>query len=87
VVIPGTRNTALSGRELYNGNVTLKFGRFQRAFRLRRCRGASSAQKGPVGAIGESGLVDRVILLTDAVRPYEVFEMGIYGKVVVDPWT
>ena len=82
VVIPGTRNTAL-----YNRDVTLKFGLFQRAFRLCRSRGASSAQKGPVGAIGESGVVDRGMLLTDAVRPYEVFEMSIYGKVVVDPWT
>jgi len=40
-----------------------------------------------LGAIGESGVVDRVIPLTEAVRAYEPFEKGIYGKMVFDPWT
>lgn len=40
-----------------------------------------------LGAIGESGVVDRIVPLSDAVRAYEAFEKGVYGKVVFDPWT
>jgi hypothetical protein len=40
-----------------------------------------------LSAIGESGVVDRVIPLSDAVGAYEAFEQGVYGKVVFDPWT
>jgi hypothetical protein len=39
-----------------------------------------------LGVIGESGVVDRVIPLSDAVGAYEAFDKGIYGKVVFDPW-
>jgi hypothetical protein len=40
-----------------------------------------------LSAIGESGVVDRVVPLSDAVGAYEAFEQGVYGKVVFDPWT
>ena len=40
-----------------------------------------------LGAIGESGVVDRIVPLSDAVRAYEAYEKGEYGKVVFDPWT
>jgi hypothetical protein len=40
-----------------------------------------------LSAIGESGVIDRIVPLSDAVRAYEAFEKGEYGKVVFDPWT
>jgi len=40
-----------------------------------------------LSVIGESGVVDRIVPMSDAVRAYEVFEKGEYGKVVFDPWT
>jgi hypothetical protein len=40
-----------------------------------------------LGTIGESGVVDRIVPLSDAVRAYEAYEKGEYGKVVFDPWT
>ena len=40
-----------------------------------------------LGAIGEGGVIDRVIPLSDAVRAYQEFEKGVYGKVVFNPWT
>jgi len=76
-----------TGRELYNRNVTLEFGRcsvhslFVAAVELLLRR------KDVLGAIGESGVVDRVLPLSDAVRAYEAFDKGIYGKVVFNPWT
>ena len=44
-------------------------------------------RKDVLGAIGGSGVVDRIVPLNDAVRAYEAFEKGVYGKVVFDPWT
>ena len=40
-----------------------------------------------LGTIGESGVVDRIAPLSDAVRAYEAYEKGECGKVVFDPWT
>ncbi|KAI9453180.1 chaperonin 10-like protein [Russula earlei] len=76
-----------AGCELYNKNVSLEFGRcsvhslFVPAVELLLRR------RDVLGAIGESGVVDRVIPLRDAVRAYAKFDQGVYGKVVFDPWT
>lgn len=76
-----------TGGELYNRNVTLEFGCcsvhsiFVAAVELLLRR------RDVLGAIGESGVVDRIVPLSDAVRAYEAFEKGVNGKVVFDPWT
>jgi len=76
-----------TGRELYDRNATLEFGRcsvhsvFVAAMELLLRR------RDVLGTIGESGVVDRIVPLSDAVRAYEAYEKGEYGKVVFDPWT
>ncbi|KZV61842.1 hypothetical protein PENSPDRAFT_658614 [Peniophora sp. CONT] len=75
-----------TGRELYNANVTLEFGRcpvralFPAALRLLRKRADVLAQ------IGGAGLVERVVPLKDAPEAYEKFNKGEWGKVVFDVW-
>ncbi|KAI0031854.1 chaperonin 10-like protein [Vararia minispora EC-137] len=75
-----------TGRELYNANATLEFGRcsvravFPAALRLLLKR------RDIFGIIGDSGLVERVVGLDDAPEAYEKFNRGEWGKVVFDPW-
>jgi len=75
------------GRELYNKNVTLEFGRCSVHSLFIAAVELLLRRRDIFGAIGESGLVDRVVPLSDAVRAYQEFEKGVYGKVVFNPWT
>ncbi|VDC00284.1 unnamed protein product [Peniophora sp. CBMAI 1063] len=65
-----------TGRELYNANVTLEFGRcpvralFPAALRLLRKRADVLAQ------VGGTGLVERVVPLENAPEAYEKFDKG-----------
>ncbi|KAI0319843.1 chaperonin 10-like protein [Amylostereum chailletii] len=75
-----------TGRELYNHNATLEFGRcsvravFPAALRLLLKR------RDVLGVVGEGGVVERVVPMSKAVEAYEKFERGEWGKVVFDPW-
>jgi threonine dehydrogenase-like Zn-dependent dehydrogenase len=72
---------------LYDRNVTLEFGRCSVHSHFVAAVELLVRRKDVLGAIGESGVVDRVLPLSDAVRAYEAFDKGIYGKVVFNPWT
>jgi threonine dehydrogenase-like Zn-dependent dehydrogenase len=76
-----------TGRELYNRNVSLEFGRCSAHSIFVPAVELLLRRRDVLGAIGESGVVDRIVPLSDAVRAYEAFEKGVYGKVVFDPWT
>jgi threonine dehydrogenase-like Zn-dependent dehydrogenase len=76
-----------TGRELYNRNVNLEFGRCSVRSVVVAAAGLLWRNRFVLGAIGEGGVVDRVIPLSDAVGAYEAFDQGVYGKVVFDPWT
>ncbi|KAI0002547.1 chaperonin 10-like protein, partial [Russula compacta] len=76
-----------TGRELYNRNVTLEFGRCSVRSVFVAATELLLRRRDVLGVIGESGVIDRVIPLTDAVRAYEAFDKGVYGKVVFNPWT
>ena len=76
-----------TGRQLYNKNVAIEFGRcpvrtvFPFAANL---LGRRQDIFGPVG--GEVGLVERVVGLDEAPVAYEKFSKGEWGKVVFDAW-
>jgi threonine dehydrogenase-like Zn-dependent dehydrogenase len=76
-----------TGREMYNKNVSLEFGRcpvralFPLALEILRER------QDVFGAVGtEASLVERVVPMSEAKHWYEEFDKGRCGKVVFDPW-
>lgn len=77
----------LTGRQLYNKNAALEFGRcpvrtvFPLAADLLRRR---QDVFGGVG--GDVALVERVVPLDGAAEAYVKFSKGEWGKVVFDPW-
>ncbi|KAI0300581.1 chaperonin 10-like protein [Multifurca ochricompacta] len=75
-----------TGRELYDRNVSLEFGRCSAHSIFAAAVGLLLRRRDVLGAIGECSIIDRVIPLRDAVKAYEAFEKGVYGKVVFDPW-
>ncbi|TFY63933.1 hypothetical protein EVG20_g6133 [Dentipellis fragilis] len=70
-----------TGREMYNTNMTLEFGRCN-------VRSLSDAAAGLLvrqqDALSE--VVERIVPLTNAVEAYERFESGEWGKVVFNVW-
>jgi threonine dehydrogenase-like Zn-dependent dehydrogenase len=75
-----------TGREMYNKNVSLEFGRcpvramFPLALEVLRAR---QDVFGSVG--GETSLIERVVPMKEAKHWYEEFDKGRCGKVVFDP--
>jgi len=77
----------LTGRQLYNKNVALEFGRcpvrtmFPMAVDLLRRR------QDIFGDVGTAvGLIDSVVGLDEAPEYYRKFDKGECGKVIFDPW-
>ncbi|ETW78183.1 hypothetical protein HETIRDRAFT_388291 [Heterobasidion irregulare TC 32-1] len=75
-----------TGRELYNLNVTLEFGRCSVRALFGAAAGLLARRRDVLGVVGEAGVVERVVSLRDAVSAYEMFEQGRCGKVVFDAW-
>ncbi|KAF8195486.1 chaperonin 10-like protein [Pholiota molesta] len=80
VGVHGAPQLPLTGRQCYNKNVSLDFGRcparamFPLAFDL-------------LGEVGEeASLIDRVVGFEGAAEVYAQFDKGTVGKVVFDPW-
>ncbi|EDR13725.1 uncharacterized protein LACBIDRAFT_244943 [Laccaria bicolor S238N-H82] len=80
VGVHGPPPLPFTGRQCYNKNVSLDFGRcparamFPLAFDL-------------LGFIGEpASLIDRVVDFTEAADSYRAFDKGEVGKVIFDPW-
>ena len=76
-----------TGREMYDKNVSLTFGRcpvrtiFPFALDLLRRR------QDVFGTVGdEASLVEKVVSLSEAPEMYELFDKGSIGKIVFDPW-
>ncbi|KAF4617569.1 hypothetical protein D9613_005892 [Agrocybe pediades] len=77
----------LVGRQLYNKNVSLDFGRcparamFPPAFDLLVKR------QDIFGTVGQpANLIDRIVSLDDAAESYRAFDKGEVGKTIFDPW-
>ncbi|THH17377.1 hypothetical protein EW146_g3429 [Bondarzewia mesenterica] len=75
-----------TGRELYGLNATLAFGRCSVRAVFGAAAGLLARRRDVLGVIGTHGVVERVCPLSDAVRAYNLFEKGEWGKVVFDPW-
>ncbi|KAK0475821.1 alcohol dehydrogenase [Armillaria novae-zelandiae] len=87
VGVHGANQVPFTGRQLYNKNVSLEFGRcpartmFPPAFELLVKR------QDVFGGVGDlSNLVDRIVGFDQAPEMYRAFEKGDVGKVIFDPW-
>ncbi|KIM43326.1 hypothetical protein M413DRAFT_444156 [Hebeloma cylindrosporum] len=87
VGVHGEPPLPLTGRQCYNKNVSLDFGRcparamFPIAFDLLVKR------QDVFGGVGEAAsLIDKVVDFTEAAESYEQFDKGKVGKVIFDPW-
>ncbi|KAJ3566113.1 hypothetical protein NP233_g7203 [Leucocoprinus birnbaumii] len=87
VGVHGAPPLPVTGRDLYNKNVSLDFGRcparamFPPAFDLLVKR------QDVFGTVGEpASLIDRIVDLGQATESYRAFDKGEVGKVIFDPW-
>jgi len=87
VGVHGEPPLPVTGRQLYNKNVSLDFGRcparamFPPAFDLLVKR------QDVFGKVGEpASLIDQIVDFSKAVESYRAFEKGEIGKVIFDPW-
>ncbi|TFK40676.1 alcohol dehydrogenase [Crucibulum laeve] len=87
VGVHGEPQMPFTGRQLYNKNVSLDFGRcparamFPLAFDLLVKR------QDVFGGVGQpESLVDRVVDFSQATESYRAFDKGEIGKVIFDPW-
>nr|BAV14015.1 alcohol dehydrogenase [Pholiota microspora] len=87
VGVHGAPPLPLTGRQCYNKNVSLDFGRcparamFPPAFDLLVKR------QDVFGGVGEAAsLIDRVVGFEGAAEIYAQFDKGTVGKVIFDPW-
>ena len=75
-----------TGREMYNTNATLEFGRCSVRALLPAAARLLLARADVLGARGKGAVIERIIPLRDAPTAYARFETGEWGKVVFDPW-
>ncbi|KAL0960855.1 hypothetical protein HGRIS_005871 [Hohenbuehelia grisea] len=87
VGVHGEPQVPFEGRQLYNKNVSLDFGRcparamFPPAFDLLVKR------QDVFGHVGEeTSLIHKVVGFDEAVQAYDDFDKGRCGKVIFDPW-
>ncbi|KAI0260723.1 chaperonin 10-like protein [Gloeopeniophorella convolvens] len=75
-----------TGRELYDRNASLEFGRCNVRSLLSPAIGLLRRRKDVLGTIGEGGVIERIAPLGDAIASYDAYEKGLCGKVIFDPW-
>ncbi|PPR07111.1 hypothetical protein CVT24_010947 [Panaeolus cyanescens] len=87
VGVHGEPQIPFTGREFYNKNVSLDFGRcparamFPPAFDLLVKR------QDVFGGVGQANsLIDRIVGFNEAAESYRAFDKGEIGKVIFDPW-
>jgi threonine dehydrogenase-like Zn-dependent dehydrogenase len=78
----------LTGRDVYNKNVTFEFGRCPVRALLPLAIEILQAQRDVFNGVGTSGatLVERIVSIEEATHWYKEFNEGKCGKVLFDPW-
>ncbi|KAF9009296.1 alcohol dehydrogenase [Hymenopellis radicata] len=77
----------LTGRNLYDKNVSLDFGRCPAGSMLPMAFDLLVKRQDVFGSVGgETSLVDRVAGFTEASGLYSAFDKGEVGKILFDPW-
>lgn len=87
VGVHGESPLPFTGRQCYNKNISLDFGRcparamFPPAFDLLVKR------QDIFGGVGQpASLIDRIVDFSRAAESYRAFDKGQVGKVIFDPW-
>jgi len=76
-----------SGRDLYNKNVSFDFGRCPVRSIFPMALDLLLRRQDVFGGVGEkSSLVDKVVSMEKAAESYELFDKGLCGKILFDPW-
>ncbi|EJD38236.1 GroES-like protein [Auricularia subglabra TFB-10046 SS5] len=77
----------LAGGALYDKNVSLTFGRCPVRALLPLAADLLLRRREIFAALGtETALVERIVPLAQAREAYDLFDRGVWGKVLFDPW-
>lgn len=72
---------------MYDKNVSLDFGRCPVRAMFPMALDLLIKRQDVFGGIGgEGNLVERIVGLEDAIEMYSLFDKGVVGKVLFDPW-
>ncbi|ESK91248.1 alcohol dehydrogenase [Moniliophthora roreri MCA 2997] len=87
VGVHGAAQIPFTGRQLYNKNISLDFGRCPARAMVPLAAELLLKRQDVFGEVGTaSSLIDRVTSLDEAPEMYRKFERGDVGKVLFDPW-
>lgn len=77
----------LTGREVYDKNVSFDFGRCPVRSMLPIAANILLKRQDVFGGVGEkASLIEKVVSFEEAVEVYEAFDKGRCGKILFDPW-
>ncbi|KAH9915625.1 chaperonin 10-like protein [Fomitopsis serialis] len=76
-----------TGRDVYNKNVSLDFGRCPVRAMFPLALEVLVKRQDVFGGIGEdASLIEKVVSFDEAAESYELFDKGKCGKILFDPW-
>ena len=77
----------LTGREVYDKNVSFDFGRCPVRSMLPIAAKILLKRQDVFGGVGtKASLIERIVGFESAVEFYEKFDKGLCGKILFDPW-
>ncbi|KAH7913440.1 chaperonin 10-like protein [Hygrophoropsis aurantiaca] len=87
VGVHGEPHVPFRGRELYDKNVSMEFGRCPVRAMFPMALGILLRRQDVFGAVGgEISLVEKIVSIDDAKEYYDLFHTGKCGKILFDPW-
>lgn len=87
VGVHGEAQLPFTGRQMYGKNVSLDFGRCPVRAMFPMALEILVKRQDVFGGVGsEASLVDKVVGFDEAAESYRLFDKGLVGKVLFDPW-
>ncbi|KAF8630891.1 hypothetical protein AX17_005249 [Amanita inopinata Kibby_2008] len=87
VGVHGAPQLPFTGREMYNKNVSLDFGRCPARSMFPLAFEVLVKRQDVFGGVGEAAsLIDKITDFSQAAESYRAFDKGEVGKVIFDPW-
>ncbi|KAH7925874.1 hypothetical protein BV22DRAFT_1104672 [Leucogyrophana mollusca] len=87
VGVHGEPQVPYKGRELYDKNVSMDFGRCPVRAMFPMALDILLKRQDVFGAVGgDASLVEKIVSIDEAKESYDLFDKGKCGKVLFDPW-
>jgi len=87
VGVHGETQLPFTGQQMYSKNVSLDFGRCPVRAMFSMALELLVKRQDMFGGVGDKGnLVEKIVGLMEAGETYEMFDKGVVGKVLFDPW-